>query len=199
MPLPPYIRKIREVDNLDSRDYQSIFSNKMGSIASPTASLHFDKTLLSKLKEKGIKFCFVTLHVGIGTFSPLRTVNILDHKMHSEYGEINKKTAHIINSSIKNGGRVIPVGTTCLRILESAIYENKKIIPFKGYTNIYITPGFQLKISSGLITNFHLPKSSLFILIASIVGLENAKKIYSHAIRNQYRFFSYGDGSILLI
>ena len=198
MPIPPYIRKIRNIDLSDKKDYQPIFSQKWGSIASPTASLHFDEELINKLKEKDIKFCFVTLHVGIGTFNSIRSKNILEHEMHSEYGEINKQSANIINNTLQAGGRVIPVGTTCLRILESMIIKEKKVIPFSGYTNIFITPGYKFKIASGLITNFHLPKSSLFILVSSFVGLKNAKKIYSHAIKKRYRFFSYGDGSILL-
>ena len=198
MPIPPYIRKIRDADLSDKKDYQPIFSQKWGSIASPTASLHFDKELINKLKVKDIKFCFVTLHVGIGTFNPIRSKNIFDHEMHAEYGEINKETAIIINNTLKAGGRVIPVGTTSLRIVESMVLKENKIKPFNGYTNIFITPGYKFKIASGLITNFHLPKSTLFILVSSFVGLENAKNIYSHAIRKNYRFFSYGDGSILL-
>jgi S-adenosylmethionine:tRNA ribosyltransferase-isomerase len=174
MPIPPYIRKIRDVDLSDKKDYQPIFSKKWG-----------------------IKFCFITLHVGIGTFNSIRSKNILDHEMHAEFGEITQKSANIINNTLKAGGRVIPVGTTCLRILESITIKEKKVIPFTGYTNIFITPGYKFKIASGLITNFHLPKSSLFILVSSFVGLENAKKIYSHAIKKKYRFFSYGDGSIL--
>ena len=197
MPIPPYIRKIRDVDLSDKKDYQPIFSQKWGSIASPTASLHFDQKLINKLKKCDIKFCFVTLHVGIGTFNPIRSTNIFDHQMHAEYGEINEESAIIINNTLKAGGRVIPVGTTCLRILESVVLKENKINPFSGYTNIFITPGYKFKIASGLITNFHLPKSSLFILVSSFVGLENAKKIYSHAVRSNYRFFSYGDGSIL--
>ena len=197
MPIPPYIRKIRNVDDLDKRDYQSIFSNKIGSIAAPTASLHFDSKLIKGLKEKGINFCFLTLHVGIGTFNPIRSENINDHKMHSEYGEINKETAEMVTKTLKSGGRVIPVGTTSLRILESLDCKNKIVKPFCGFTDIFIKPGYKFKIASGLITNFHLPKSSLFVLVSSFVGLETAKKIYSHAIKNDYRFFSYGDGSIL--
>ena len=160
--------------------------------------MHFDEELINKLKEKDIKYCFITLHVGIGTFNSIRSKNILEHEMHSEYGEINKQSANIINNTLQAGGRVIPVGTTCLRILESMIIKEKKVIPFSGYTNIFITPGYKFKVASGLITNFHLPKSSLFILVSSFVGLKNAKKIYSHAIKKRYRFFSYGDGSILL-
>ena len=137
------------------------------------------------------------MHVGIGTFNPIRSENINEHKMHSEYGEINKETADMVTRTLKTGGRVIPVGTTSLRILESLDYKNKIVKPFSGSTDIFIKPGYKFKIASGLITNFHLPKSSLFILIASFVGLEAAKKIYSHAIKNNYRFFSYGDGSIL--
>ena len=197
MPIPPYIRKIRNADDLDKRDYQSIFSNKIGSIAAPTASLHFDSKLIKGLKEKGINFCFLTLHVGIGTFNPIRSENINDHKMHSEYGEINKETAEMVTETLKSGGRVIPVGTTSLRILESLDCKNKIVKPFCGFTDIFIKPGYKFKIASGLITNFHLPKSSLFVLVSSFVGLETAKKIYSHAIKNDYRFFSYGDGSIL--
>ena len=197
MPIPPYIRKIRNADDLDKRDYQSIFSNKIGSIAAPTASLHFDSKLIKGLKEKGINFCFLTLHVGIGTFNPIRSENINDHKMHSEYGEINKETAEMVTKTLKSGGRVIPVGTTSLRILESLDCKNKIVKPFCGFTDIFIKPGHKFKIASGLITNFHLPKSSLFVLVSSFVGLETAKKIYSHAIKNDYRFFSYGDGSIL--
>ena len=197
MPIPPYIRKIRNADDLDKIDYQSIFSNKIGSIAAPTASLHFDSKLIKGLKEKGINFCFLTLHVGIGTFNPIRSENINDHKMHSEYGEINKETAEMVTKTLKSGGRVIPVGTTSLRILESLDYKNKIVKPFCGFTDIFIKPGYKFKIASGLITNFHLPKSSLFVLVSSFVGLETAKKIYSHAIKNDYRFFSYGDGSIL--
>ena len=197
MPIPPYIRKIRKADNSDKNDYQSIFSKKIGSIAAPTASLHFDSKLIKEIKKKGINYCFLTLHVGIGTFNPIRSENINDHKMHSEYGEINKETADMITRTLKAGGRVIPVGTTSLRILESLDYQNKIVEPFSGFTDIFIKPGYKFKIASGLITNFHLPQSSLFILIASFVGLEVAKKIYSHAIHNDYRFFSYGDGSIL--
>ena len=197
MPIPPYIRKIRNADDLDKRDYQSIFSNKIGSIAAPTASLHFDSKLIKGLKEKGINFCFLTLHVGIGTFNPIRSENINDHKMHSEYGEINKETAEMVTKTLKSGGRVIPVGTTSLRILESLDCKNKIVKPFCGFTDLFIKPGYKFKIASGLITNFHLPKSSLFVLVSSFIGLETAKKIYSHAIKNDYRFFSYGDGSIL--
>ncbi len=197
MPIPPYIRKIRKADNFDKKDYQSIFSKKIGSIAAPTASLHFDSKLIKEIKKKGINYGFLTLHVGIGTFNPIRSENINEHKMHSEYGEINKETADMVTRTLKTGGRVIPVGTTSLRILESLDYQNKIVKPFSGSTDIFIKPGYKFKIASGLITNFHLPKSSLFILIASFVGLEAAKKIYSHAIKNNYRFFSYGDGSIL--
>ena len=197
MPIPPYIRKIRNSDDLDKKDYQSIFSKKIGSIAAPTASLHFDNKLIEEIKNKGINYCFLTLHVGIGTFNPIRSENINDHKMHSEYGEINKETAEMVTRTLKVGGRVIPVGTTSLRILESLDFQNKIVKPFSGSTDIFIKPGYKFKIASGLITNFHLPKSSLFILIASFVGLEVAKKIYLHAIKNDYRFFSYGDGSIL--
>ena len=198
MPIPPYIRKIRDSDNKDYDDYQSIFSEISGSIAAPTASLHFDNSLLDNLIKKNIKFCFVTLHVGLGTFNPIRTKNILNHRMHSEYGEISQETSDIINNTLQNGGRIIPVGTTSLRILETANKIQNKIKPFKGNTDIFISPGYKFKFTSGLITNFHLPKSSLFILVSSLVGIQNAKNIYSYAIKNNYRFFSYGDGSLLI-
>ena len=198
MPLPPYIRKFRSVDERDKDDYQPIFSKRLGSIASPTASLHFDKELIHRIKERGIRTCFVTLHVGLGTFFPIRTANINNHEMHPEFGEINTAAKKLINSVLALGNRVIPVGTTSLRILESSVATDGKIKVFKGFTNIYITPGFKFRIASGLITNFHLPKSSLFILIASFVGLESAKNLYLHAIRNKYRFYSYGDASLLI-
>ena len=198
MPLPPYIRKYRSVDDRDKNDYQPIFSSVLGSIASPTASLHFDQRLLKVIREAAIQICFVTLHVGVGTFSPIRTEIINEHQMHSETGEINEDTARIINNVLASGKRVIPVGTTSLRILESSVDDDGKLTSFKGSTNIYITPGFKFKIASGLITNFHLPKSSLFILIAAFIGLESAKDIYSHAIKNKYRFYSYGDASLLI-
>ena len=198
MPLPPYIRKLRAVDDQDKYDYQPIFSSEMGSIASPTASLHFDNELIKTLLKKGVKSCFVTLHVGIGTFTPIRAENIYNHRMHEEIGEINMESAQIINRTIASGQRVIAVGTTSLRILESVMKKNGKITSFKGGTDIYITPGFSFKVTSALITNFHLPKSSLFILIASFIGLEKAKKIYAHAVNKKYRFYSYGDASLLI-
>ena len=198
MPLPPYIRKIRPVDKKDDIDYQPVFSNKWGSIASPTASLHFDTDLINRLKIKGIKKCFVTLHVGLGTFYPIRSSNIYDHEMHAEFGEIKLETKKIINNALNLGKRVIAVGTTSLRIIESAASKNKKINSFNGYTNIYITPGFKFKVASGLITNFHLPKSSLFVLVSSFIGFDAAKNVYSHAIENKYKFYSYGDASFLI-
>ena len=198
MPLPPYIRKLRAVDGQDAYDYQPIFSSEMGSIASPTASLHFDHELIRTLFKNGVKSCFVTLHVGLGTFTPVRVENIHNHRMHEEIGEINMESAQIINRTIASGQRVIAVGTTSLRILESVARDNGKITSFKGGTDIYITPGFVFKVTSALITNFHLPKSSLFILIASFIGLKEAKKLYAHAINKKYRFYSYGDASLLM-
>ncbi len=198
MPLPPYIRKLRAVDGQDTNDYQPIFSSELGSIASPTASLHFDNELIEKLLKKGVKTCFVTLHIGLGTFTPIRVENIYDHRMHEEIGEINMEVAQTINRAIDSGQRVIPVGTTSLRILESVAKKNGKITSFEGGTDIYITPGFSFRVASALITNFHLPKSSLFILIASFIGLEEAKKLYAHAINKKYRFYSYGDASLII-
>ena len=153
---------------------------------------------MERIEAKGIKICFVTLHVGIGTFSPIRTEYICDHIMHEEFGEIDLATSEIINDALTLGRRVIPVGTTSLRILESSATKSGHIEHFKGFTNIFIKPGFKFRVTSALITNFHLPKSSLFILISSFVGLEVAKKLYSHAITNKYRFYSYGDASLLI-
>ena len=198
MPLPPYIRKFRPADSQDKDDYQTIFSTTIGSIASPTASLHFDSNMMQKIEAKGIKTCFVTLHVGIGTFLPIRTEHISDHKMHEEFGEIDLATTEIINDALTSGRRVIPVGTTSLRILESSASKSGQIANYKGFTDIYITPGFNFRVTSALITNFHLPKSSLFILISSFIGLEAAKQLYTHAIKNKYRFYSYGDASLLI-
>ena len=198
MPLPPYIRKFRPADAQDKDDYQTIFSTTIGSIASPTAALHFDSDLMERIEAKGVKTCFVTLHVGIGTFSPIRTEYICDHIMHAEFGEIDLPTSEIINDALTSGRRVIPVGTTSLRILESSATKSGHIENFKGFTNIFIKPGFKFRVTSALITNFHLPKSSLFILISSFVGLEVAKQLYSHAITNKYRFYSYGDASLLI-
>ncbi len=198
MPLPPYITKYRQHTASDKVNYQSIFAKHSGAIASPTASLHFDRKLVDKLNNLGVTHSFVTLHVGAGTFLPVKSEDISKHIMHSENGVISKETANDINKTKSQGGRVIAVGTTSLRLLESAAHSEKIVGDFSGKTNIFIKPGFKFKISDGLITNFHFPKSTLLMLISAFVGNNERKRIYNHALKNQYRFFSYGDSSLLL-
>lgn len=203
MPLPPYIK--RESKNQeDNTSYQSIFAKKEGAIASPTASLHFTNELLDSLKNKGVNFAYITLHVGAGTFMPVKVDNILDHKIHSEYGEINQETIDLIMQTKKNGGRVIAVGTTTLRVLEYCAYisnkNNKdvgKLQPYCGNIDIFIYQGFKFRVVDKLLTNFHLPKSTLFMLTCAFAGYNVMKKAYEYAIENKYRFFSYGDCCLL--
>ena len=198
MPLPPYILKKRNSDIRDFDDYQTIFAKNSGSIAAPTAALHFDQSLFENLNRAGINYCFVTLHVGLGTFLPVKVDDISKHKMHSEFGSISEDSAKKINETKLKGGRVIPVGTTSMRLTESASQKNGRIMPFDGSTDIFIKPGYKFKVSSGLITNFHLPKSSLLILVSALIGDEKMRKVYSHAVKENYRFFSYGDMSLLI-
>jgi S-adenosylmethionine:tRNA ribosyltransferase-isomerase len=200
MPLPPYIAKKRKADKSDDSTYQTTYANKTkeGSVAAPTAGLHFTKELLEKINNKGVDVEFVTLHVGAGTFLPVRVENIKDHKMHSEFYEVSQQAADKINNARKKGGRVIAVGTTSLRTLESVADESGYIKSGSGETNIFIYPGYKFKIVDALVTNFHLPKSTLFMLVSAFVGAEKAKDIYQHAINKKYRFFSYGDGSFLM-
>ena len=197
MPLPPYIKRDISSNN-DKHDYQTIFASNKGAVAAPTAGLHFTSDLVSKLNQKGILFAPVTLHVGAGTFLPVKVNNIYEHKMHEEWGEVSTETSSIINNGIKNKKRIISVGTTSLRILEtvSKIHEGR-ILPWSGYTDLYITPGFNFKIVDLLITNFHLPKSTLLMLVSAFHGQEEIIKSYQHAIKKKYRFFSYGDSCIL--
>ncbi len=197
MPLPPYISAKRRTDEADIEAYQTIFADEPGAVAAPTAALHFDTVLLQELADKGIKTTLTTLHVGAGTFLPIRTELIEDHRMHSERGEISEKAAEQINQTLAEGQRAIAVGTTALRLLETAA-QFGRVKPWKGQTDIYIRPGFQFQIVSGLVTNFHLPKSSLLVLVAALVGLERMRQIYRHAVSNRYRFYSYGDSSLLL-
>lgn len=197
MPLPPYIASQRSPDELDNEDYQTVFARNSGSVAAPTASLHFDSALLNDLNNFGISITKVTLHVGAGTFLPVKVENISDHKMHSEWGEVNEHAANEINRTKLAGGRVIPVGTTALRLIETAS-KSGAIKAWSGDTDIFITPGFKFNIADGLITNFHLPKSTLLMLASALIGTERLKNVYSHAINKQYRFFSYGDASLLL-
>ena len=197
MPLPPYIASKRKADNYDKLDYQTIFARKIGSVASPTASLHFDNALLKKIRDIGVGISFVTLHIGAGTFLPVKDEDIKKHKMHAEYGEISQQTVDEIKKTKKSGGRIIPVGTTALRLLETAALSTGKLSKWHGETDIFIYPGFQFKVADGLMTNFHLPKSTLIMLVSAFKGKETIETIYKHAITRRYRFFSYGDSSLL--
>ncbi len=197
MPLPPYIASKRQADKRDNLDYQTIFAQKIGSVAAPTASLHFDLGLLERLKKKGVETSFVTLHVGAGTFLPVKSEDIRQHKMHAEFGEINQKTVEEIRQTKKNGGRIIPVGTTALRLLETAAQSNDILSEWRGETDIFIYPGYKFIVADGLMTNFHLPKSTLMMLVSALMGKETIESIYNHAITKKYRFFSYGDSSLL--
>jgi len=197
MPLPPYIASKRQADKRDNLDYQTIFAEKIGSVAAPTASLHFDLGLLERLNKKGVETSFVTLHVGAGTFLPVKSEDIRQHKMHAEFGEINQKTVDEIRQTKKNGGRIIPVGTTALRLLETAAQSTDILSEWRGETDIFIYPGYKFIVADGLMTNFHLPKSTLMMLVSALMGKETIESIYNHAITKKYRFFSYGDSSLL--
>jgi S-adenosylmethionine:tRNA ribosyltransferase-isomerase len=197
MPLPPYILSKRGVDDRDKDDYQTMFAEKEGAVAAPTASLHFTDELMARLKNKGIQTTTLTLHVGAGTFLPMKAEDTKDHKMHSEWGEVSPEAANLINKTHAHQGRIIAVGTTVLRLLETATDKNGVTHPFSGDTDIFITPGFQFNCADILMTNFHLPKSTLFMLVSAFAGLDNMKSAYRHAIENKYRFYSYGDSSLL--
>lgn len=197
MPLPPYILAKRHADARDRRDYQTVYAAKPGAVAAPTAGLHFTPELFQALEKAGIARVFVTLHVGAGTFLPVKTERVQDHRMHSEFGEITAAAAAAINAARAAGGRIVAVGTTALRLLESAADEDGEIRPFAGDTRIFITPGYRFRTASMLLTNFHLPRSTLFMLVAAFVGLRRAQAIYAHAIANRYRFYSYGDACLL--
>ena len=197
MPLPPYIEARRKADARDRTDYQTVWAKRSGAVAAPTASLHFDEPLLAALAARGIAMTHVTLHVGAGTFLPVKVDNVADHKMHAEWGEITPSAAAEINATRAAGGRIIPVGTTALRLIESAGREDGTLAPWIGDTDIFITPGYRFRIADALMTNFHLPKSTLMMLVSALMGRERMMRIYAHAIANGYRFFSYGDASIL--
>ncbi len=197
MPLPPYIASQRPVDVQDLTDYQTIYSKREGAVAAPTAGLHFTDSLLDNLSDKGIKSVHITLHVGAGTFLPVKVNDTRDHKMHSEWGEISTEAAKVINLAHEQGHRVIAVGTTSLRLLESAVDEVGRVQPFTDSTDIFITPGYKFRAVDMLMTNFHLPKSTLFMLVSAFAGQGHMKAAYAHAIEQDYRFYSYGDSSLL--
>jgi S-adenosylmethionine:tRNA ribosyltransferase-isomerase len=198
MPLPPYIASRRPADQQDRDDYQTMFAREEGAVAAPTAALHFTPTLIERLDENGIRRETLTLHVGAGTFLPVKADDTIEHKMHAEWGRIDEETAERLNTVRASGGRLIAVGTTSLRLLESAADESGIIHPFEGDTAIFITPGYRFKAIDGLITNFHLPRSTLFMLVSALMGLEVMKRAYAHAVEQKYRFYSYGDASLLL-
>jgi S-adenosylmethionine:tRNA ribosyltransferase-isomerase len=198
MPLPPYIAGKREADTRDSDDYQTMFAAADGAVAAPTAALHFTPRLMAGLADAGIGHETVTLHVGAGTFLPVKAEDTADHRMHSEWGRIDSAAAGRLNAARAAGGRIVPVGTTSLRLLESAADEAGRVHPFEGDTAIFITPGYRFRATDGLITNFHLPRSTLFMLVSALMGLEAMRAAYAHAIAEGYRFYSYGDASLLL-
>ena len=197
MPLPPYIKRKINRANPDELNYQTVYASNLGAVAAPTAGLHFSKELIEQIKSTGIDVVELTLHVGAGTFLPVKVENIHDHVIHSEWGKLNKESVERINLARKAGGRVTACGTTVLRLLESAVNENGELEPFEGETDIFITPGYKFKIVDRLITNFHLPRSTLIMLVAAFSGLERIKSAYEYAIKSGYRFYSYGDASLL--
>ena len=195
MPLPPYITQKLQ----DKERYQTVYSRELGSSAAPTAGLHFTKEMLEEIKAMGVNIAYVTLHVGLGTFRPVKEDKVLDHKMHSEHYEMPEETARLINETKQNGGRVIAVGTTSCRTIESvATFNNGEIRPCDGYTDIFIYPGYEFKVLDGLITNFHLPESTLIMLVSAFMGYENTMNAYKIAVEEKYRFFSFGDSMLIL-
>jgi S-adenosylmethionine:tRNA ribosyltransferase-isomerase len=198
MPLPPYIAGKRAADARDSEDYQTMFAREKGAVAAPTAALHFTPRLMAALAEAGIGHETLTLHVGAGTFLPVKADDTADHRMHSEWGRISAAAAARLNGVRARGGRIVAVGTTSLRLLESAAGGDGLVRPFEGDTAIFITPGYAFRAIDGLVTNFHLPRSTLFMLVSALMGLETMRAAYAHAIREGYRFYSYGDSSLLL-
>ena len=198
MPLPPYIAAKRPADDQDRTDYQTVFARHAGAVAAPTASLHFDEALLRALAAKGVAFSEVTLHVGAGTFLPVKVEDVTTHKMHAEWGRVSAAAAAEINATKQAGGRIIPVGTTALRLIESAADPAGVLQPWEGDTDIFIYPGYRFRIADALMTNFHLPKSTLMMLVSALMGEARIRAIYDHAITNRYRFFSYGDSSLLI-
>ena len=194
MPLPPYIK----AELSDPERYQTVYSREVGSAAAPTAGLHFTRALLEQVQEMGVKVCYVTLHVGLGTFRPVKEEEITDHEMHSEYCVIPQETADLINETKRGGGRVICVGTTSCRTVESWAAEDGTMTASAGWTNIFIYPGYRFKVLDGLITNFHLPESTLIMLVSALAGREHILAAYEEAVREKYRFFSFGDAMLIL-
>jgi S-adenosylmethionine:tRNA ribosyltransferase-isomerase len=197
MPLPPYIAARRAPDAQDHDDYQTVFARHAGAVAAPTASLHFDVPLLQAIAARGVAFTEVTLHVGAGTFLPVKVEDVTTHRMHAEWGKVTPEAAAAINATKAAGGRVIPVGTTALRLIESAGVSGM-VQPWRGETDIFIYPGFRFRVTDGLMTNFHLPKSTLLMLVSALMGQDRMRAAYAHAVARGYRFFSYGDASLLL-
>lgn len=198
MPLPPYIAALRAPDEADKTDYQTVFARHSGAVAAPTASLHFTMPLLEAIHAKGVAFTEVTLHVGAGTFLPVKVEDVETHKMHAEWGEVTAAAAAEINATRAAGGRIIPVGTTALRLIESAAAGDGTMRPFRGTTEIFIYPGYRFRVTDALMTNFHLPKSTLLMLVSALMGQDRIRAIYDHAVKSRYRFFSYGDASLLI-
>jgi S-adenosylmethionine:tRNA ribosyltransferase-isomerase len=197
MPLPPYIAGKRKPDAQDRADYQTVYADEPGSVAAPTAGLHFTPNLLARIAGEGIGRAHVTLHVGAGTFLPVNAHDTKDHRMHAEWAELPAETAHVLNAARASGGRIVAVGTTALRTLESAADESGRLHPFQGETALFITPGYRFRCVDVLLTNFHLPRSTLFMLVCAFCGTETMKSAYAEAIASGYRFYSYGDASLL--
>ena len=198
MPLPPYIVRPDGIKDSDKQNYQTMFAKQRGAVAAPTAGLHFTPGLVDSILRMGVQILPITLHVGAGTFLPVTANNISEHKMHSEWGQIDARTAAAINTARANGGRIIAVGTTSLRILEACFQQNDKITPFAGETDIFITPGYEFGVIDGLLTNFHLPKSTLLMLVSAFAGMRQIALAYRYAIAENYRFFSYGDACFMV-
>lgn len=198
MPLPPYIAARRAPDAQDKDDYQTIWARAPGAVAAPTASLHFDRALMAALDQRGVAITYVTLHVGAGTFLPVKVDDIADHVMHAERGEVTAEAAAEIAKTRAAGGRIVPVGTTAMRLLETAAAETGRVQPWRGATDIFITPGFRFRACDALMTNFHLPKSTLMMLVSAFLGVDEVRALYAHAVAENYRFFSYGDASLLI-
>jgi S-adenosylmethionine:tRNA ribosyltransferase-isomerase len=197
MPLPPYIARRRDVDAQDRTDYQTMFARAEGSVAAPTAGLHFTENLTASLRERGIDLVRVTLHVGPGTFLPVKAEDTSGHTMHPEWGTVSAETAAALNATRRNGGRIIATGSTSLRLIESAAAEDGTLTPFAAETALFITPGYRFRAVDAMLTNFHLPRSTLFMLVSAFCGLDVMKRAYAHAIESGYRFYSYGDACLL--